>query len=260
MMTSFSNIKTFIFNLDDIVWKWTELNPHVERVINTLKNRGKKIYYITSNSAATRAQIAERLTKLGIQTGESDIISAGYASAKYFEEKGINEVYLVGETGLAKELSSYGIKISEDAKHILIGTDRNFTYWKLKKIYDSAEKGATLYTTGIDRKWIVGSEKYPGALPFSTAVKVFTGKEIHLLGSPSVHMKERLLKDIFLFPEDTILIGTSIVSDIKLGNRCGFLTGLVLNGETRPEDVEKAVGEDKPTTVINDLREILRGI
>ena len=260
MITTYSNIKTFIFSLDDTIWKWSELYPHVERVISTLKNRNKKIYYITSNSVSTREQIAQRLTKLGIKTGEKDIISAGYAAAKYFEEKGISEIYAVGESGLVKELSNHGISISEEAKHILIGTDRNFTYWKLKKIFDLAEKGATLYTTGIDNRWSVGSEIYPGALPFSTAVKSFTGKNIQLLGSPSTYMKERLLKDIFLFPEDTILIGSSLSSDIKLGNICGFLTGILVDDSAKMKDAENGVGDERPSTIISDIREIMKGL
>ncbi|MBW6451428.1 MAG: hypothetical protein K0B02_01745 [DPANN group archaeon] len=260
MITNYSNIKTFIFSLDDTIWKWNELYPHVNRVISTLKNRGKKIYYITSNSISTREQIAQRLTKLGIKTGEKEIISTGYVCAKYFEENNIDEVYVVGESGLIKELNKYGISIKDDAKHVLIGTDRNFTYWKLKKIYDLVDAGAKLYTTGLDSRWSVGDEIYPGALPFSTAVKTFTGKNIQLLGSPSGYMKERILNDIFLFPEDTILIGSNISTDIKLGNISGLFTGVLVHDNANMEKIENAVGDEKPSTIITDIREIMKGL
>lgn len=260
MLVNFSSIRTYIFDINGTVIEWNNLYPHIEKLISTLKKRHKKVYYITDNCVITREQIADKLTKLGLKTSENEIISSGYVAANYFESKGINKVYVAGERGLISELGDKGISISDDAAHILLSIDRNFNYMKLKKIGDLVKKGAKLYATGFNRNWYVDGEVFPGEMPIVEVVKKFTGAEVKLLGMPSPEMKSRLLEDIFLFPEDTLLIGDNLSTNVTFGNMCGFRTGLVLTGESSEEDLEGLKAEEKPTVVIRDVRNIVKNL
>ncbi len=260
MLVNFGSIRTFIFDINGTVMQWNRLNPYMDKLISTLKKRNKKVYYVTDNCVLTRAQMAEKLTKLGLKTHEKDIISSGYVAADYFESKGIDKAYVAGERGLVSELGEKGIRVSEDADHVILSIDRNFNYMKLKKIGDLADKGAKLYATGMNRNWYIDDEVYPAEMPTIDSVKKFTGKDIMLLGMPSSEMKAKLLEDIFLFPEDTLLIGDNIATNIKFGNSCGFRTGLVLTGESTEEDLVGLSAEEKPTVVIRDLRNIIKNL
>ncbi|MBW6462512.1 MAG: HAD-IIA family hydrolase [DPANN group archaeon] len=260
MLVNFGSIRTFIFDINGTVMSWNTLNPHMEKLITTLKKRHKKVYYVTDNCVLTRSMMAEKLTKLGLKTKEDEIISSGYVAATYFESKGIDRVYLCGERGLISEFGNHGITVSEDAEHIIISIDRNFNYMKLKKIGDLVKKGAKLYATGMNRNWYVDDDVYPAEMSIVEAVKSFTGAEVTLLGMPSQEMKSRLLTDVFLFPEDTLLIGDNLKTDIKFGNMCGFRTGLVLTGESTEADLSGIAAEDKPSIVIRDARNITKNL
>ncbi len=260
MLVNFGSIRTFIFDINGTVMRWNTLNPHMEKLITTLKKRHKKVYYITDNCVLTRDMMAKKLTKLGLKTKADEIITSGYVAANYFESKGINKVYVCGERGLISELGERGITVSDNAKHILLSIDRNFNYMKLKKIGDLVKGGAKLYATGINRNWYVDDETYPAEMAVVEAVKNYTGADVILLGMPSAVMKSRVLEDIFLFPEDTLLLGDNLATNIKFGNLCGFRTGLVLTGESTEADLSGLAAEEKPSIVIRDARNIIKNL
>jgi ribonucleotide monophosphatase NagD (HAD superfamily) len=79
-----------------------------------------------------------------------------------------------------------------------------------------------------------------------------------LLGKPSDYMKKIVLRKIHLFPEDILLIGDSLKSDIVFGNKCGFRTAIVLTGMTNLEQAKAARELQKPDFILKDIKELLR--
>jgi ribonucleotide monophosphatase NagD (HAD superfamily) len=52
-------------------------------------------------------------------------------------------------------------------------------------------------------------------------------------------MVQTILEIMGLKPEDCILIGDRLETDIKMGKEAGIATGIVLTGVTREEDLTK---------------------
>lgn len=260
VLLSFKNIKTFIFDLDGTVWRWNVLIPGVRDVIKKLQSKGRNVFFVSNNAILSRAGLARKLSDFGLPTEPKQIISAAYVVARYFVEKGIDKVYVIGERGIVEELDAVGIGVSEDARHVVATTDRNFSYWKIKRAMDLAQKGAQFYCTGHGKFWPVGEDIYPGEEPIVKAVEAMTGKPCMLLGKPSDVFKQRLLTDVSLFPEDTLFVGDELKNDIVFGNKCGFKTAIVLTGNTTVEEARAAKGIEKPDTILTDLRELVSSI
>jgi HAD superfamily hydrolase (TIGR01450 family) len=251
-------IKTFIFDLNGTIWFWNKLADDTEKVLSKLKKDRRKIYFVTNNCHFSREELALKLSKLGVSVSMEQIISSGYAAAKYFEVEGIRKVNIHGSSGLISEFESLGIEHDSESMHILLSYDRNFNYAKLKEIYDKVSEGAKIYTTGIDTNLYVGSDIYPAEMPMIKAIKEFVDAPVLNLGLPSKNIKSRLLEDVFLFPEDTILIGDNIETNIKFGNSCGFKTALLLGGFNTKDDVELSKYESKPDMILNNMKDILK--
>ena len=258
MIESLMPIKTFIFDLNGTVWRWNTLAPNTENVISRLRKNRKKVYFVTNSAYFSRDQIAQRLNKFGVDAKSTDIVSSGYAAAKYFESEGITAVNLIGGHGLSEEFDLLGIENDADSEHILLSLDRNFNYTKLKEIFDRVQDGAKLYTAGMDRRFYIGDEIFPAEMPMLKAIKEFVDVPILNLGKPSKNMKTWLLEDIFLFPEDTMLVGDDLDTDIVFGNMCGFKTSVMLGGNTTKKQAEDASGESRPDMVLSGMRDILK--
>ncbi len=257
MIIPFKNIKDYIFDLDGTVWTHTDLLLNAEYVIKKLQKKGKNIHFTTNNTILSRNEIAKKLIHLGIRTTKEHIFSAGYVASKYFEEKGITEIYAIGEHGLVADLSEAGIKISENANNVLLSIDRSFNYSKLKHASDLINKGAELYCTGISKYFRVSTELYPAEAPLIRAIEALTGKMPIHLGKPSDAFKSRISEDLTLFPEDVLIIGDDLNEDIVFANKCGFKSALTLTGNTSKESADEASGMKKPGAIIRDLKEII---
>ncbi|NOR85166.1 HAD-IIA family hydrolase [archaeon] len=259
MLINYKNIKTFFFDLDGTIWNWKDFNPQMRHIIERLEKKHKKVYFVTNNTTLSKKGYSQKFSRMGLQISEEQIITAGYVAAKYLQSKGVTSAYVIGEQGLISDLSTQGITVTEESKTVIVSYDRNFTYSKLKTVTDLVTKGAKLYTTGRETHWLVGKEKYPAVGSILAAVETATKIKAENLGKPGTLMKQRILEDIFLFPEDCLFIGDELI-DVEFGSMCGFRTAIILSDMESEINIKKAKGTLKPDTIIRDSRELIAGL
>ncbi len=258
MLLNCKAFSTFIFDLDGAVWRWSDLLPHAKSVIEKLSSRHKKIFFMTNNTILSRKELADKLSGFGIKAAPEQVFSAGYAAAKYLESQGVNEAYVLGESGLLKELGARNIGISEKARNVVVSIDRNFSYPKLRTASGLVNSGASFYCTGISRLWRVGNETYPAEAPLIKAIEILTGKIPKLLGMPGDVMKQRLFEDVFLFPEDAIFVGGDLEIDVAFSRRCGFKCAILPESEASLAEIKNLPPDRKPDVVLSSLLELVQ--
>ncbi len=253
------NVKNFVFDLDHTVWYWSELAPGVKRTIRRLKANNKRVFYATNNSLLTREELAKKLSDLGLKTKQEHIISSPYVAAKTFVQKGIEEVYAVGESGLVDELEAEHIKTSKDADHVVVGMDRNFSFWKAAQAADLVREGADLWTVGQGSVFRAGDRYLPGTKALLNTVITASGAdEVRNAGKPSRFFFKRVKEEFPIMPGNAVFIGDSIQTDVVLGNKLGLKTGLVLSGLSSEEDVRDVDGLEVPDFVFRSFDRITR--
>ena len=261
MLPAVKNSKIIIFDLDGTIWNWTELIDGAKTVVEKLREKDKRVYFVSNNPILSREGVAKKLTQMGIKTSPESVLLSSTSAAKYFKKNEINKVYLIGEQGVVEELSKQGIKIDDDAKHILISVDRNFNIWKLKNAYDLVERGAKVYTTGICKYWEINSHKnrLPAELPIIRALQAMVDVKVRNLGEPSEAMRNYVMNEIKPFPEDVVMVGDSVNMDIVFANRCGFRSVLFVKDKKNLEELNKLKGDEKPSAVITSLYDLITG-
>ncbi len=253
------DVKNFIFDLDGTIWHWNKLVPDVQRTIRRLKSKGKNIFYVTNNSILTRKEFAEKLTNLGLRTKTENVISSSYVAAQVFSKKNIDEVYTIGEKGLIDELEKEHISKSKDADHVLVGMDRNFSYWKMAKAAEAIRYGAKLWTTAYGENFRAGDRVLPGTASLVESIKIAAGvEESESIGKPSKYMIN-IIKDEFpVYKGRTAFIGDNIHTDVVTGNKMGIKTGLVLGGTSSKDDLANVEGVEVPNFVFKEFKRILK--
>lgn len=254
-------VDTFIFDLDGTVWEWNRLKEGVKETIETLERNDKTIHYLTNNALLRREQYAKKLRDLGLPATTENVISASYIAAKALDAEDVRSVFVVGEEGLRDELEEVGITHSEEAEDVLVTVDRNFSYWKMAKAADILREGGTLWTTTVDNYWWAGDRYLPGTNALVTSVKLASDvDEAIILGKPSEYAMDVVRNEWSMLPDNTVMIGDNIHSDIVFGNRMGFMTALVLGGATTQDDLRNVDGFEKPNIVFRSFKRVVMKI
>ena len=82
-----------------------------------------------------------------------------------------------------------------------------------------------------------------------------TGRRPVFIGKPQPEMALLAMEQYGYTPEETLLIGDRLYTDIACGVRAGIDAALVLSGESTLADVESS--PEKPTHIFPDIRAIL---
>ena len=256
-------VRTFVFDLDGVVYRGAQPLPGAVDTIATLRQLGHQVYFFTNNSTQTRTSYTEKLRNMGIPVDEEHIMTSSYATALYFMEQGAQgrSVFVVGEEGISVELSAAGMKIVEDgekADYVVVGMDRQFTYEKLKKAQQAIFHGAKFIATNRDNTFpLEEGLVVPGGGAIVSAIEAASGVTPILIGKPEVYAMRKVLDLAGASPKDSIIIGDRLDTDVLVGKRLGALTVLALTGVTTEKDLESAPPELQPDIVIRNLPEIL---
>jgi ribonucleotide monophosphatase NagD (HAD superfamily) len=83
-----------------------------------------------------------------------------------------------------------------------------------------------------------------------------TGRLPYFIGKPQPDMALMAMDKYGCQPEETVMIGDRLYTDIACGYNAGIDTIFVLSGEGTLEDVEKS--DTKPTFIIDNIEEVYR--
>jgi len=237
--------KGFIFDLDGTVYLSDHLIPGADDVIRLLRESGRKIVFLSNKPIQTREDYAAKLSRLGIPTRPDEVINSSFVMARYLEKVAPqSKLFVVGETPFIEELKRAGFTITDEPKeieYVVVAFDRTFDYRKLNIAYQAIKLGAHFVATNPDRTCPVEGGEIPDCAGMIAAIEAVTGKKVEIIvGKPSPIMIEAALEVMGLKPEDCILIGDRLETDIKMGKESGIATGIVLTGVTDEETLKES--------------------
>ncbi len=236
--------KGFIFDLDGTVYLSDSLIPGADRVIGLLREKRKRVAFLSNKPLQTRKDYAEKLTRLGIPTQPDEVINSTFVMAHYLKNNAPRaRLFVVGEAPFVEELKGAGFTITEEPKeieYVVVAFDRTFDYRKLNIAYQAIKLGAHFVATNPDRTCPVEGGEIPDCAAMIAAVEAVTEKKVEtIVGKPSPIMVQTVLEVMGLKPVECILIGDRLETDIKMGKDAGIATGIVLTGVTDEEDLKR---------------------
>jgi HAD superfamily hydrolase (TIGR01457 family) len=232
--------KGFIFDLDGTVYRSDRLIPGADRVIRLIRESGRKVAYLSNKPIQTREDYASKLTRLGILTQSDEVINSTLVMTNYLNKIAPQaRLFVVGETPLIEELRRAGFRFTDEPKeieYVVVAFDRTFDYRKLNIAFQAIKLGAHFVATNPDRTCPVEGGEIPDCAGMIAAIEAVTEKRVEIIvGKPSPIMIQAALDTLGLRPEDCILIGDRLETDIKMGRESGIATGIVLTGVTDEE-------------------------
>jgi len=249
-----------VFDLDGVVYLGARGIPGVAAEIARLQ-RKVRVLFLTNNATKSRLEYVRHLAAYGISAKVDDVMTASYGCARYvLENYGRGKrVLVVGEAGLQEELvQEAGAKlVNKNAEIVACGLDRRVTYEKLDAALACLNAGAKFILANRDPTipHEFGASMGSGAIAASL-IYASGRKPDAVVGKPSLYLVKELLKLHGIRARDAVFVGDRLEIDIRMANRAGMKSVLVLTGVAKRKDVLPAPKSDKPWKIIKSAAEV----
>jgi 4-nitrophenyl phosphatase len=262
-MLDFSQIRAVVSDMDGVLWRGDAPMNGLHAFFEWIQTRHIPFALATNNSRRTQADYVAKLAKMGV-TGvqEQHIMTSGIATAHYLQTRFATgtPIFVVGGAGLRHEIESAGFVLSDDDKDtveaVVVGLDLEFTYTKARQAMRHLMNGAIFVGSNDDKALPLEDGLAPGAGSILAMLQTATGKAPLVMGKPNRAMFDAVLKQMKVAPEQTLMIGDRLNTDIEGAYHVGLKTALVLTGvDTRASAQAYPV---QPDAIFEDLASLVQ--
>lgn len=254
---SLRNKHLVFMDMDGTIYLGENLIEGAHRFLEYLKERGILHYFLSNNSSRSKADYVKKLARLGIQTDEDHILLSTDGVIAFLIDKGIKEVYIVGTCSMKKMFLEAGIQVSSpNPEYVVLGYDTELTYEKLRTSALFLQNRVPLIATHPDLVCPTPLGPVPDVGAMLALYEKATGiKPERIFGKPNPEMITHIIKRHRVEPEDVVMIGDRIYTDMELAKRvpCDFI--LVLSGEAQRSDLKKM--SHTPALIVNTIGDII---
>ncbi|WP_245574996.1 HAD-IIA family hydrolase [Chitinilyticum litopenaei] len=250
-------IKNVISDMDGVVYRGKQLIPGAQDFVDRMLAARIPFLFLTNNAEQTPYDLKLKLESLGVHgLTEDNFITAAMATAMFLKnQKERAKVYVIGGGGLINELYNVGFSISESKPdYVVVAKSTTFSFEQMKKAVRFIDQGAKFIGTNPDMIDPVEGGNEPAAGTILAAIAAATGKKPYIVGKPNALMMTLALRKLGAHPDDTLMVGDRMDTDIVGGMEAGMKTALVLSGVTTTEMIDHF--PYKPDYVFNHVGEI----
>ncbi len=249
-------MKAILFDLDGVLYEGDRPIEGAAECIDWCQRQGIPHLFITNTTSRPRSMLVAKLERMGIRTDSSAIFSPPVAARQWLEKQ------VTGPTALfvpeATRMEFEGLVLlpenadSGAAAVVLGDLGERWNFALLNRAFRllMATHQPPLVALGMTRYWRAAEGLRLDVGPFVAALEYATGTPPVVLGKPAASFFLTALERLGAAPEETLMIGDDIRSDIDAAQQVGIRGGLVRTGKFLPSDLE---GDITPFAVLESV-------
>ena len=254
-------IRHVVMDMDGVLYRGDHPLPGAVDTLNTLRERGVRVAFLTNNASRHREELAARLSRLGFGCTANDVWGSAYIAARYLSRHAPEaRVFLVGTAGMRREMEEAGLAVvptHEGATHVVAGLDMTVTYEKLSHAHYAICNGAVFIATNLDATFPDGpTTTTPGGGALVAALTTSTGVTPFVMGKPEPTGLSLIAASWGVPAAAMAMVGDRLDTDIAAANAFGCLSVLVLTGVSTRAEAESAGTAEKPAAVLENLNDL----
>ncbi len=255
--------KLFLFDIDGTIAVGDTLYRGSAELLNYIDSIGGKSYFITNNSTkSSRDYVTKFRDAFRLKTDEEQFVTSGFMTVRFLKEKYFDKkIFVMGTASFVNELRKNGLNITEKYEEetdcAVIAYDSELTYEKLAEVSRLLlTKDIPYYATNPDLRCPIDFGFIPDCGAICGIIRDTTGRTPVYLGKPNPDVVRLCLKLSGFSPEETLVVGDRLYTDIACGINANVDTCVLYTGEAEPEDVEAS--EYKPTYQFNTVEDLFK--
>ena len=250
--------RLFLLDMDGTIYLDDRLFDGTLDFLAWVRAVGGRALYLTNNSSRGVSAYVEKLARLGIGAAREDFLTSVHVTARYLQKKQYRRIYAFGTASFRQQLAEAGLPVTDRLEEgidcLCCGFDTELTFQKLEDACILLNRGVDFAATNPD--WVCPT--WYGYVPDCGSVCEMlyraTGRRPRVIGKPQPEMALLAMESAGYAPEETVLVGDRLYTDIACAVNAGIDSVLVLSGESTEADLKAS--ETKPRWVLRDVAEL----
>jgi HAD superfamily hydrolase (TIGR01450 family) len=260
------DIDIVLCDLDGVVWLAHQPIVGSVEAVDRIRRAGRRVMFVTNNSAATLADHEQALASVGI-SAQGDVVSSAMAVTSLVEPG--QRVLVAGGPGVVEALERAGVEVvlntgiplAARVDAVVVGLHREFDYDRLTVAANAARSSGRLIGTNTDTTYPTPHGLLPGGGSILAAVASASGVEPTIAGKPHQPLATLVASMLTtsqaaFVPRRVLMVGDRPETDGRFAERLGCRFALVRSGVSAsgtPIDQPPAIDLD-----VADLAEVAR--
>ncbi len=257
------SLRHIALDMDGTIYSGKTLFPYTKRFLEGLEDLGLTHSFLTNNCSKSLSDYEAHLRHMGVPVESGQLYTSAHATFEYLKSThpSVKRLFLVGTTSLAEEVRSAGYETTHDDPDdepdaVLVAFDLDLTYASLCRAAWWIKQGKPFIATHPDfvcptdqRTVLIDCGSVCAALTAATGIQPLT-----VPGKPDAQMLLGLCQRVECRPEELMMVGDRVYTDMEMAHRAGAIGALVLSGEATASDAEAA--PHPPDLILRDLTEL----
>lgn len=261
----FTKIEAAVLDMDGVLWRGDQPLEGLVELFQWFTEQDIPYMLATNNSSKTPDDYVAKLARMGVENVPRErIVTSATATAAYLqgEYPAGTRMYVIGQKGIRQALDDAGFDISDESDDpvevVVVGVDFDLTYDKAKSAALYIRAGAAFIGTNPDVTFPSPEGLVPGAGSIIGMIEIATDQTPTIVGKPHAPMFETALNALGHAPENVVMVGDRLNTDIQGAQAVGMNTVLLFTGVTDQAQLSSSDNDIWPHVAYEGLPELLK--
>lgn len=230
-------VKGLLLDIGGVLTEDGSALPQALDGMAALRKTRLPLRFLTNTSRRTARQVAAEMRTLGFELADHELVTAPLAVKQYLREHQLRP-FILSTPALAEDFAD--IDQSKPNAVVVFDAGEGFTYPALNDAFQLLHGGAQLLAVGSNRFFRSGGALQLDAGPFVKALEYAAACEATIIGKPAAAFYHSVISDLGLRPDEVMMVGDDVDSDVVGALDAGLLACLSRSGKFCPGDEQRA--------------------